>query len=60
LNANLIGVLVGLIGTGIGTYIALYAMGFFQYLGGKKKHAPIAPAPRHLVRETERETFKIL
>jgi hypothetical protein len=37
LDASLIGALVGLIGAGAGVYVALYAMGFFQYLGGKRK-----------------------
>jgi hypothetical protein len=39
LDAGLIGALVGLVGAGAGACIALYAMGFFQYLGGKKKSA---------------------
>ena len=30
------GLLIGLVGCGVGIYFALYAAGFFQYLGGKK------------------------
>lgn len=32
----IIGLLIGIIGAGTGVYFALYAAGFFQYLGGKK------------------------
>lgn len=31
-----IGLIVGLLGAGAGLFFALYALGFFQYLGGKK------------------------
>jgi len=36
LAASMVGLLLGLIGAGVGLYFALYALGFFQYLGGKK------------------------
>jgi ribosomal protein L40E len=32
----LIGLLIGLVAAGLGIYVALYAAGFFNYLGGKK------------------------
>jgi hypothetical protein len=35
----IVGLLIGLIGAGVGIYFALYAAGFFQYLGGKKASA---------------------
>jgi len=38
----IIGILIGLIGFGVGIFFALYALGFFQYLGGKKR-SNIAP-----------------
>lgn len=31
-----IGLIAGLLGAGVGLFFALYALGFFQYLGGKK------------------------
>ncbi len=34
----IIGTAAGLIGAGAGIYFALYAMGFFNYLGGKKSN----------------------
>lgn len=36
LVAGLVGLLIGLAGAAAGIYVALYAAGFFQYLGGKK------------------------
>jgi hypothetical protein len=44
----MIGVIVGLIGFGVGIFFALYALGFFQYLGGKKQ-SPIAPVSREVL-----------
>lgn len=38
---SLLGLLLGLAGAGAGLYFMLYALGFFQYLGGKK-HDPKA------------------
>jgi hypothetical protein len=38
-DAGLVGAFLGLVGAGAGVYVALYAMGFFQYLGGKRKPA---------------------
>lgn len=45
LDANLIGGVIGLIAAGAGLYGMLYAMGFFQYLGGKRK-ANIPPVSK--------------
>lgn len=35
--AEIIGLVVGLGGAGVGVYFALRALGYFQYLGGKKR-----------------------
>jgi hypothetical protein len=35
----IIGLAAGLLGAGLGLYFALYALGFFQYLGGKRPDA---------------------
>jgi hypothetical protein len=41
INAGLVAGAGGLIAAGIAVYVMLYAMGFFQYLGGKKRpHTP--------------------
>ena len=45
MNAGtVIGIIIGLLGFGVGIFFALYALGFFQYLGGKKpgKTAPVS------------------
>ncbi len=41
-----IGLSAGLIGGGVGLFFALYALGFFQYLGGKK------PSPHAVSKDT--------
>ena len=46
MNAGaIIGIIIGLIGFGVGIGFALYALGFFQYLGGKKR-SNIPPVSR--------------
>jgi hypothetical protein len=49
LDAGLIGALAGLIGAGAGVCVALYATGFFQYLGGKKQPARQPVSKRELL-----------
>jgi hypothetical protein len=44
----MIGILAGLLGLGVGIFFALYALGFFQYLGGKRP-GDIAPIARDLL-----------
>jgi len=42
MNPGLVGAFIGLTAAGIGIFVALYASGFFQYLGGRKR--PNVPA----------------
>jgi hypothetical protein len=44
----IIGIAAGLLGSGLGIFFALYALGFFQYLGGKRLGS-IAPVARDLL-----------
>lgn len=50
----IVGLGAGLIGAGAGFYFALYALGFFQYLGGKK------PDLRAVDKKTMRQTLRAL
>ncbi len=50
----LIGLIIGLLGAGIGLFFALYALGFFQYLGGKK------PNPKAVNKETLKKALLAL
>jgi len=45
LEVGLFAGLVGLIGAGVGLYFMLYALGYFQYLGGKRR-SNIPPVSR--------------
>ena len=44
----IIGILVGVLGFGVGIFFALHALGFFQYLGGKRSGG-IAPVGRDVL-----------